>query len=331
MKNQDFQQALIAWYKENARVLAFRQEKLPYKIWISEIMAQQTRIEAMLPYFERFIQELPSIEALANVDDEKLHKLWQGLGYYNRCRNLKKCAQVCMETYNGQLPQTYEQLLSLPGIGPYTAGAIASIAFDQRVSAIDGNVIRVFSRLYDIHDDTRKSTTLKAIAKKVDASLPLAHQISDYNQALMELGALICIPKHPRCDTCPISFQCKAYRQGTQDVLPIKSKAKERRIEHKDVYVWVHDQSIHIQKREAKGLLHGLYEFDDALPNQYYKVEKLESYTHIFSHVEWHMNAYLVYTNQADISYTPIQDIESDYAIPTAFQPFYKQVKERIL
>ena len=208
---KEFQKDLIDWYIKNHRPLEFRLKKDPYEIWISEIMAQQTRIEAMLPYFKRWIQQLPDIESVAKCDDEKLNKLWQGLGYYSRCKNIKKCAIECVEKHNGKLPCTKEELLKLPGIGPYTAGAIASIAYGQRVSAVDGNVIRVFSRLYNICEDVTKTSVKKQIEQLVDESLPSKEEISYYNQALMELGALICIPKSPRCDICPI----KTYREAS--------------------------------------------------------------------------------------------------------------------
>ncbi len=328
METKKFQEPLIQWYKEHKRKLPFREDQDPYKIWISEIMAQQTRIEAMLPYFDRFIQELPDIPSLASVSDEKLHKLWQVLGYYNRCKNLKKCAQVCMDKYAGHLPVTKEELMTLPGIGPYTAGAIASIAFDQKVSAIDGNVNRVFARLYDIRGDIKKSATQKEIAHYVEESL--VDDISSYNQALMELGALICIPKSARCLQCPISMWCKAYKKGVQNDLPVISKSKPRKIVDKDIYVLVCDNKIHIQKREEKGLLEGLYEFDEICPEKYYKIEPLEEYTHIFSHVEWRMKAYLVYVHEYANNYYSVEEIEREYALPSAFLPFFQQVKEKL-
>lgn len=218
---KEFQKDLINWYAQNHRPLEFRLKKDPYEIWISEIMAQQTRIEAMLPYYKRWIKELPNIHSVANCDDEKLTKLWQGLGYYSRCKNIKKCAVECVEKYSGKLPYTKEELLKLPGIGPYTAGAIASIAYGQRVSAVDGNVIRVFSRIYDIHEDVTKTSVKKKIEELVDESLPSKEDISYYNQALMELGALVCIPKNPRCELCPIQKYCDAKDPGS---LPYKAK-----------------------------------------------------------------------------------------------------------
>lgn len=324
-----FQFDLLDWYEKNARKLEFRERKDAYSIWISEIMAQQTRIEAMLPYYSRFIQELPDMKSLAECDDEKLNKLWQGLGYYSRARNLKKCAIQCMEEYDGKLPNTKKELAKLPGIGPYTSGAIASIAFDENVSCVDGNVIRVFSRLYDIEDEITTKVK-KEIEKRVDDSLPGSAYISHYNQALMELGALICIPQNPRCGDCPIQKYCLAFKENIQNELPVLKKKKERKIVEKTIYIYVYDQLIHVQKRDEKGLLAGLYGFDEKEHDkeEYKDTIKLKPYTHIFSHVEWKMDAYLIYVNKKWDGFVSVDEIEKNYAIPSAFQPFFKQVKE---
>lgn len=318
-----FQTELMDWYLKNHRPLEFRLSKDPYRIWISEIMAQQTRIEAMLPYYKRWMDTLPNIESVAKCDDEKLYKLWQGLGYYSRCKNIKKCAEVCMDTYHGKLPSTKEELCKLPGIGPYTAGAIASIAYGQRVSAVDGNVVRVFSRLYDIHEDVTKTTTKKKIEKLVEESLP-EKDVSYYNQALMELGAMICIPKSPRCTVCPISSYCKADHPET---LPVKSKKKSRKIETKHIFIWTYQDKIRIKKRE-EGLLSNLYGFDEEEPENVVSKIELEPYTHIFSHVEWNMMATLCFVDKEDEGFKTMDEIDSYIAIPSAFMPFYKQVKE---
>lgn len=320
----NFQEDLLTWYQKNKRPLLFRQDANAYKIWISEIMAQQTRIEAMLPYFERFIEKVPDIPTLATIADEQLNKLWQGLGYYSRARNLKKCAQVCMEKYDGQLPKTKAELEQLPGIGPYTAGAIASIAYHEPVSAIDGNVLRVFSRLYDIHADIKKSAGKKQVSAKVDESLPDGQHISDYNQALMELGALVCIPKKPRCEQCPVRRYCQT---DDPSELPVMSKPKPRRVEHKHLYIWVYQNKLRIVKRKEKGLLYGLYGFDEEKPDIYYKEIVLKPYTHIFSHVEWHMEASLVFVDTEDENFHTLAEIDKLYAIPSAFTPFLKQVQ----
>lgn len=323
-----FQKDLLNWYEQNARELEFRKKKDSYSIWISEIMAQQTRIEAMLEYYKRFIKELPDMKSLAECDDEKLNKLWQGLGYYSRAKNLKKCAIQCMEQYDGHLPKTKKELVKLPGIGPYTAGAIASIAFDERVSAVDGNVIRVFSRLYDIEQEI-DTKTKKQIEQLVDDSLPESKYISHYNQALMELGALICIPKNPRCSNCSIQSDCLAYKKGVQNDLP-NLKKKERRIEHKQFYIYVYDSFIHLKKRDNNGLLAGLYGFDEEyIPCE--KEIKLNDYIHIFSHVEWHMKASILVLNQKMEDMYSIAEIDEKMAIPSAFMNFYEQTKERIV
>lgn len=322
-----FQKDLLEWYVKNHRPLEFRLKKDPYAIWISEIMAQQTRIEAMLPYYRRWMKELPDIESVARCEDEKIHKLWQGLGYYSRCKNIKKCAIECVGKWNGTLPSTKEELMKLPGIGAYTAGAIASIAYGQRVSAVDGNVIRVFSRLFDISEDVTKAKTKKQIEALVDASLPLKEEVSYYNQALMELGALVCIPKSPRCSLCPIQKYCKAKHP---ELLPIKAKKKARREEYKHLYILVHDSKIHIIKREDAGLLAGLYGFDETKPKQIIDTMELEPYVHVFSHVQWNMDATLCIVDREDRDFKSIEEIEKDFAIPSAFMPFYKQVKEYI-
>lgn len=319
------QEELLQWYEKNSRPLTFRQNREAYKIWVSEIMAQQTRIEAMLPYFERFIQAFPTITNLALADDELLHKVWQGLGYYNRCRNMKKCAQICMEHYDSQLPRTKEELMKLPGIGEYTAGAIASIAFGQKVSAVDGNVIRVFSRLYNIHEDVSKAKTKRMITKLVEDSL--VDPIECYNQALMELGALICTPKNPRCTQCPIKDFCRADDPA---LLPIRPEKKKRKREKKEIYIWAFDHKLHIRKRKDFGLLANMYEFDESLPKTYIKKENIGAYTHIFSHVEWEMKATLVYCLEEGADFYSVETIDRSFAIPSAFLPFYQQVKKRL-
>lgn len=320
-----FQQSLIAWYKENQRDLIFRKNKDAYSIWLSEIMAQQTRIEAMLPYYKRFISALPTIEDLAKCDDEKLHKLWEGLGYYSRCKNLKKCAIVCMEQYDGKLPKTKAKLAKLPGIGPYTAGAIASIAYDENVSAIDGNVIRVFSRLFDIHDDMGKASGKKIIEKLVDESLPGSDQISDYNQALMELGALVCIPKSPRCEICPIKSFCKATDPS---LLPNLPKKKQNKIIDVTSYVWYCDHTIRLIKRTQKGLLQGLYGFDDQRPDEVLEQIELSSYDHVFSHVTWKIHPVLLRVSKKDGDFYDLKTIEESIAIPSAYMPVIDQLKK---
>ena len=259
---QQVQQNLLRWYRKEHRDLPWRRQVSAYRTWVSEIMLQQTRVEAVIPYYERFLAVLPTLRDLALVDDDLLHKLWEGLGYYNRVRNMKKCAQACLEQYDGELPKTYAQLCTLPGIGPYTAGAIASIAYQERVCAVDGNVLRVFSRILANEEDVSKEITKKHYRDYVSVFLPNAEDAGDFNQAIMELGALICMPnKTPDCERCPLFLQCKAHRRGVEDQFPKKGEKKARRVEEYTVLVFVYKNRIALVQRPSKGLLANLYGF----------------------------------------------------------------------
>ena len=336
------QDHLLSWYRQNRRKLPWRENISGYRTWVSEIMLQQTRVEAAIPYYERFLNELPDLKYLAAADDDLLHKLWEGLGYYNRVRNMKKCAQVCVEKYGGELPCDYDTLCTLPGIGPYTAGAVASIAFHQRVCAVDGNVLRVFSRILENREDISKEATKKHYKEYVGCYLPQEEDMSDFNQAIMELGALICLPNHPPlCTQCPLRQECKAYAHGTQNELPIKAGKKERRIEAYTVLVCVCGGKMALMQRPAKGLLANLYGFamqegkltPKAVRKIYPKaahIVRLRPHVHVFSHVEWHMEAFLVETSETDENYHTIEEITEQYAVPSAFQPFYQAACEWI-
>lgn len=342
-EQQRFVELLIDWYAQHARVLPWRQDASPYRIWVSEIMLQQTRVEAVKPYFERFIQALPSIDALANAPDDVLTKLWEGLGYYHRVKNMKRCAQLCVEKYNKALPSTYEELLTLPGIGPYTAGAIASIAFQERVPAIDGNVLRVFSRVWIDEEDILKETVKRKYHERLMSYIP--QNSGNFNQAVMELGALICVPNAaPRCNICPVSSHCLGYQSGDALRLPNKAAKKKRRIEKRTIIVLVCNDKVLIQKREDTGLLAGLYTFI----NQAGHIRKQEvcaniqniGYTildckvlspskHVFSHIEWHMKGFLV--SVASIKpglWCTDTMLEEQYAIPTAFKVYRDALKD---
>ena len=305
-----FQSKLLDWYHKNKRSMPWRENPTPYHVWISEIMLQQTRVEAVRIYYLRFLGRLPDIKSLAEVSDDELYKLWEGLGYYNRAKNLKKTAELLMRDYNGALPSSYEQLLQLPGIGCYTAGAFASIAFNQNVPAVDGNVMRVISRITGDFRDIMKQSTRKGMEELVK-TLILPAEVQHFNQALMELGAVVCIPNgSPGCDCCPVSSICYAYENGKQEELPVKKAKKDRKIEKRTVLVFMNEKAeFFIQKREAKGLLSGLWEFvsiEGELSLEhlklfleqhriyFYKITKIEDSKHIFSHIEWHMKGYLV-------------------------------------
>ncbi|MXQ72964.1 A/G-specific adenine glycosylase [Clostridiaceae bacterium DONG20-135] len=332
-------QDLLTWYRENARVLPWRSEPTPYRVWVSEIMLQQTRVEAVKPYFERFLSAVPDIPSLAVIDDDMLHKLWEGLGYYNRVRNMKKCAQVCVEKHKGKLPASYEELLNLPGIGEYTAGAVASIAFHEAVPAVDGNVLRVFSRLMVSEDDILELKTKRKFQMIIQDLMPKDHP-DEFNQAVMEIGALICVPNAaPRCNICPLAEHCHGYREGKAHYLPIKKAKARRRIEKKTILILIHKHKIAVRQRPKEGLLASLYEFmayeDHLTRNQIQeklmqsgyvidKMIKLTSAKHIFTHLEWHMNGYLILCEDLgkceDFTWVSVAEMETKYAIPTALK-----------
>lgn len=296
---------LVDWYEANARILPWRLEPEPYHVWISEIMLQQTRVEAVRGYYDRFLTALPTIEDLANASEEVLLKLWEGLGYYTRVRNLQKAAKVVVNEYGGSLPASYKELLKLPGIGSYTAGAIASIAYGIPVSAVDGNVLRIAKRLAGSFDDITKASVKKQLEIEFTAITP-EDAAGAFNQSLMDLGATICIPNgRPLCEKCPVMHLCIAFKKDLQSQIPVKPKKKGRRIEEKTVFVLECNGKIVLHKRPNKGLLAGLWE----LPNIEGKssidkvqdmlnlilgkndtvIHSLHEAKHIFSHVEWHM------------------------------------------
>lgn len=251
---------LLKWYRQHKRDLPWRQTQDPYRILISEVMLQQTQVQTVIPYYHRFIKTFPSFKALANASEHAVLKLWEGLGYYSRARNLHKLAKKVCELHEENLPSNYEELISLPGIGRYTAGAILSIAFDKPFPLLDGNVQRVFARLYAIDDNLREPQTIQKLwtlsEELLDRQSP-----GDYNQALMELGATICIPKNPKCLICPIQRYCKAFATGQQNILPVKSKAKPIPHYHIGAGVIWKKGEILISQRPSKGLLGGLWEF----------------------------------------------------------------------
>lgn len=306
---------LLHWYDYNRRILPWREEPTPYHVWVSEIMLQQTRVEAVKGYYDRFLTYLPEIAALAEAKEELLLKLWEGLGYYNRVRNMQKAARVMMEQYAGKMPADYEKLRALPGIGDYTAGAISSIAFGLLYPAVDGNVLRVMSRIACSEADITKEQTKKKL--KEDLTIIMPKKSGDFNQSLMELGATICLPNgKPLCEQCPVMHLCRAFHAEREMELPVKSAKRARRIEKRVVYVISYEGRVLLHRRERKGLLAGLWEFPNvlleeggqaakekaAVPEKGYvlswaaflekvqfRVQKTKKAKHIFSHVEWHM------------------------------------------
>ncbi|PKK38901.1 A/G-specific adenine glycosylase [Clostridiaceae bacterium JG1575] len=353
MKKNTLSDRLLAYYDAHARILPFRVHPVPYHIWISEIMLQQTRMDTVLPYFERFIKKLPSVADLALVDDEVLMKLWEGLGYYSRARNLKRAAQAMMERNHGVLPQTARELEKLPGIGPYTAGAIASIAFGEPVPAIDGNVIRVFSRLY-AYDGPTHNVKGKAHLQQLVAQVMPKDRPGDFNQAIMDLGSAICLPNGaPRCEVCPLKTDCLAVQKGNPLDYPVLAPKKQRRIEEWTVLLLLgHDEegneAIILETRPPKGLLAGLNQFPMLLGHCTEKQLRdwlkdqglvathacpLPPSRHQFSHVEWRMQGYLVVLSSQG---TPLEGRSlltktqwRTVALPTAFRAYRSALDAR--
>ena len=312
-------------------------------------MLQQTRVEAVKPYFQRFITELPDIQSLAECPEEKLLKLWEGLGYYNRVRNMQEAAKTVKDEYNGRLPEDYQALLSLKGIGSYTAGAIASIAYGEKVPAVDGNVLRVISRITESTEDISRQSVRRKIEQQVSQIMP-SDCPGDFNQALMDLGSSICIPNgEPFCENCPWESICKAHKYGQETDFPVKAKKKQRKIEKKAVFLIEVSDKIILHKRPEKGLLSGLWELPNVdgelsakeLSEQMkkwgigdYMIEPLGEGKHIFSHVEWQMRGYRI--QMRDISEKLLEkeewiavsreDLEEKYAIPSAFECYRKQI-----
>ena len=328
----------LDWYELNARILPWRSDPKPYYVWVSEIMLQQTRVEAVKGYFERFIEALPDVQALAEADDELLLKLWEGLGYYSRVRNMKKAAVRIMEEHGGQIPADYEILCKLPGIGAYTAGAIASIAYGLPEAAVDGNVLRVMKRIAGSFDDISKESVKKDLREDMKAVMPKG-RCGEFTQSIMELGALVCIPNgKPLCEQCPVMHLCRAFHEDTIEKIPVKPAAKQRRIEERTVYVMECDGKFALHKREEKGLLAGLWELPNAEGGKAAEemaetipvlaIEELGKAKHVFSHVEWHMTGYYLKLAEflGEYEWKSAEEISREFAIPAAFSAYTKHM-----
>lgn len=328
---------LLAWYDQNARKLPWRENTDPYRVWISEIMLQQTRVDTVIPYFERFINRLPTVQDLADVSQEELFKLWEGLGYYTRAKNLKKGAQEICSRFGGIFPQTPQQLLTVPGIGPYTAGAICSICFEQPTPAVDGNVLRVITRLTADDADISALSVRRRISQQLAQIYPDSRR-GDFTQSIMELGAMICLPNgQPKCESCPLNKQCQAYADQTQLLYPSAKPKKERQVEHLTVFLLIdNEEELAVRIRTEKGVLTGLWE----LPNvqgslsedqihtlldqwgiSFTKIEKAPQKKHIFTHKEWLMHCFIVHCCKSDLfTWVTPQQLQTQTALPTAFQ-----------
>jgi len=335
---------LLDWYDANKRDLPWRGTKDPYRIWVSEIMLQQTRVAAVLPYYSRWMAELPTVEALAEADGERLMKLWQGLGYYSRARNLQKAAQTVVSELGGRFPDTREGLLRLPGIGEYTAGAIASIAFGRSVPAVDGNVLRLAARVADIRENILDTAVKKEFQRRMELAVP-ADRPGEFNQALMDLGATVCLPNgQPLCESCPLRDFCEARRLGIQSELPVRTKKAARRVEELTVYLMVREGKIALRRRPDTGLLAGLWEFphvpgaleesEAASPLADWGLSPLDwreklTAKHIFTHVEWRMTGYVL-TARGDGSGFLWADGDTldTLAVPSAFAKYLQRATE---
>ena len=368
---------LLAWFAGHARVLPWREDPSPYRVWISEIMLQQTRVEAVKPYFERFVGALPDVRALAECPEDRLLKLWEGLGYYNRARNLQAAARQIMEEYGGVMPADFDALLALPGIGCYTAGAVSSIAFGRPAPAVDGNVLRVLTRLTADDTDIMKQAfrreaeravaeVLRGLAENVGTghagpgnaggATSCENLCGAFNQALMELGALVCAPNgDPHCEECPLADLCAAHAAGRETDFPVKAKAKPRRVEEKTVLVIRDGDRCALTKRPAKGLLAGMYEFPcaaghlgeeealkeaEALGFTPLRIRPLPEAKHIFSHVEWHMTGWVIRVAAAGtlpdaslpggtIFLVTREEAERDFPVPAAYTTYLREMQIR--
>ena len=342
--------ALLSWFAENGRPLPWRLDATPYHVWISEVMLQQTRIEAVIPHYEAFIRLMPDLTALAEMPEERLLKCWEGLGYYSRARNLQKAAKAVVASGESELPQTYAELIRLPGIGEYTAGAIASIAFGECVPAVDGNVLRVLSRLLNDDTDVLSPAGKKHFTAVARALVP--QTAGQFNQAIMELGETVCLPHAaPRCTVCPLAAVCRAKRAGTAADLPVRKKPRARRVEQKTVFLLLSEKgdAVLLHKRPQSGLLAGLYEFPNAdgaltaeetleLLNEQgftvYEMEKTAPAKHLFTHIEWQMSGFLARVCARDVSadcvWAGTEELMGRFALPSAFKPFLKILQKHL-
>lgn len=342
-KAKEIAAPLLEWYDENKRDLPWRREISPYRTWVSEIMLQQTRVTAVIPYFQRFLEAFPTVEALAAAEEDRLLKLWEGLGYYNRARNLHRAAKIVAEVYGGAFPEDVDGLRALPGVGEYTAGAIASIAFGKKAAAVDGNVLRVLARYLDHHGDITEGKVkaeLSAVAgEAVDENRP-----GDFNQAMMDLGATVCLPNGtPVCDACPLKAKCRGFKRGTCDTLPIRKEKKERRYEDRTVVMALQNGKVAVRRRPKTGLLADLWEFPslDGTWAEWEMVYALSKWDltatdwlsrryarHVFTHVEWEMTGYFLRVKglgAEEFHWADKEEFEK-LAIPSAFAAYRAEV-----
>ncbi len=344
-----FQHDLLTWYHENKRELPWREDQDPYKIWVSEIMLQQTKVDTVIPYFERFIEKFPTPEALAEAEEQDVLKAWEGLGYYSRARNLQNAVREVVSSYGGKVPDNEKELGDLKGIGPYTKGAILSIAYNQPVPAIDGNVMRVFSRLLMIDEDISLQRTKKLVDEKL-RNIISTEDPASFNQAIMELGALVCTPRSPGCLLCPVQAHCEAFSHGREKELPIKAKAKKQReVAYAVLLIRNKENEYLIEKRDEKGLLANLWQFPmvPLAANSLNQVEewiykhyglhvqlnkKLGKLKHVFTHIIWNLDVYEAVTDETmekkdSVIFAGREKLE-ERPFPVSHQKMMKYIRE---
>ena len=338
---KDLPGLLLPWFDKHKRNLPWRENRDPYRVWLSEIMLQQTRVEAVKGYYARFLGALPTVQALADCEEQQLLKLWEGLGYYNRARNLQKAAKIVAQT---GFPDTYEGLLALPGVGEYTAGAVASICFDRPVAAVDGNVLRVLSR----YCADPAPITDAAVKKRVKADLEAVYpreRAGDFTQSLMELGATVCVPNGPpKCENCPLANQCRACLEGKTGDFPVKAAKKARKTEQRTVFLLRCGEKLALEKRPSRGLLAGLWQLPNvegehspqqaaqraaawgAEPHDVLSVRRKK---HIFTHITWEMEGFeLACGRECDrFVWVTSRQLEEEYPLPTAFRQFLEETE----
>lgn len=342
------QEKLLEWYRVNHRILPWRDQYDPYKIWLSEIMLQQTQVATVIDYFNRFIEAYPTVYDMAAANEDDVLKLWEGLGYYSRARRLIPCAKQVVEDFDGQFPQTYKDMMKLPGVGSYTAGAILSIAFNMKIPAVDGNVMRVYSRYFDMADDISLAKTKKVFEEKVMETLPEDRR--HYNQALMELGARICTHKKYQCEICPINEGCQAYKDKLQDIRPVKSKKIKKKHQRVAVCMISYEDKILLMKRPPEGLLAGMWSFpvvyDQGHLEEDIKYAIKEDFDldvsdlyassetkHVYTHLVWDMTLYEMQADQLKVSDLPVMkwvtyDELKDYALPKGMHKLLENRKK---
>lgn len=335
-KRTKFNDTLLNWYQANKRQLPWRETSDPFKIWLSEVMLQQTQVITVIPYFEKFITKYKDLDALANADEEALLKDWEGLGYYNRIRNFHHAVKEVQEKYDSKVPSKPEEFFSLKGVGPYIGGAVQSIAFNNQLAAVDGNVLRVMTRLNRDSRDTTKVSVQKDIKNFIESDMPL--EAGDFNQALMELGATICTPRTPKCVVCPVREHCEAFKEGEVMNYPVKKKAKKKAEYYYNVFFILNDKNEVLLFKQEDDLLKGMYElprFDvdtslESIEEKYglslsQPSDAIGEHKHVFTHKIWFMEGYVVRTTDQHENFISLDKVR-DLPMSVAMQKMFKMI-----